>query len=46
MKFLILEKYGSRTIEAEDFDDAVQEAYDTHTGYKDVMAIVKCGDDE
>lgn len=41
MKFLILTCYGSYEIEAEDFEDAVRQAYNNHTGYADVMAIVK-----
>ena len=45
MKFLIITRYGSRVIEAEDFERASNEAYDDHTGYRDVEAIVKLPDD-
>ena len=41
MKFLILSKYCSYFIEAEDFEEAVREAWDQHSGYEYVMAIVK-----
>ena len=46
MKFLILTKYGSREIEAEDFDEAVSESYDNHIGWNHIMAIVKAEDVE
>ena len=46
MKFLILTNYGSRIIEAEDFDDAVDNACDNHTGYDDVNAIIKLPNDQ
>ena len=45
MKFLIIEKYGGYTVDAEDFEEAVGEAYDNHTGYKNVYAIVKIEED-
>lgn len=45
MKFLIITTYGSRIIEAEDFDEAAESAYDNHTGYRDVEAIVKLPDE-
>lgn len=41
MKFLIITCYGSYIIEAEDFQDAAERAYDTHTKYNNVEAIVK-----
>lgn len=41
MKFLIITRYGSYTVEAEDFQDAAEQAYDTHTKYSNVDAIVK-----
>ena len=41
MKFLIITCYGSYIIEAEDFQDAAEKAYDTHTKYNNVEAIVK-----
>ena len=44
MKFLILTTHGQIQVEAEDFDDAVSQAYDDHTGYDNVMAIVKVDD--
>ena len=45
MKFLIITRFGSTIIEADDFDKAVDNAYDDHTGYRDVKAIVKLPDD-
>lgn len=41
MKFIIITTNGTRIIEADDFDEATDEAYDSHTGYRDVQAIVK-----
>ena len=41
MKYLILTKYSQYQIEAEDFEDAVHQVYNHHTGYDDVMAIIK-----
>lgn len=41
MKFIIITTNGTRIIEADDFDEAADEAYDSHTGYRDVQAIVK-----
>ena len=41
MKFIILTKYGSYIVECEDFEAAVYKAYNNHTGYDDVMAIVR-----
>ena len=46
MKFLIITKFGENVIEAEDFAQAADNAYDDHTGYRDVMAIIKLPDDE
>lgn len=41
MKFIIITTYGSYIVEAEDFAQAADNAYDGHTGYRDVQAIVK-----
>lgn len=41
MKFLIITAHGVHEIEAEDFAAAADQAYDDHTGYNDVYAIVK-----
>lgn len=41
MKFLIIEKYGSYIVEAENIEEAVSKAYDSHTGYENIMAVVK-----
>lgn len=41
MKFLIIEKFGTYFVEAEDIEEAVSKAYDSHTGYEYVMAVVK-----
>ena len=41
MKFLIITAHGVHEIEAEDFATAADQAYDDHTGYTDVYAIVK-----
>lgn len=41
MKFIIITTYGSYIVEAEDFAQAVDNACDDHTGYRDVQAIVK-----
>ena len=44
MKFLILAKYGTYSIEAEDIAQAADIAYDSHTAYNDVLAIVVSDD--
>lgn len=41
MKFLIITEYDRRQIDAEDFEDAVSQAYNYHTGYDNVIAIIK-----
>ena len=41
MEFIILTKYGSYIIECENFEEAVYKAYNNHTGYDNVMAIVR-----
>ena len=47
MKFIIITKdYGSFIVEAEDFAQAAEMAYDNHTGYNNVQAIVKMPDEE
>ena len=40
-KFLIITRYGIKECEAEDFEHAVCSAYDDHTKYEDVFAIVR-----
>ena len=45
-KFLIITKWGIRECEAEDFEDAVQQAYNNHTRYDDVFAIVRADESE
>lgn len=45
MKYIIITTYGQRIIEAEDFEAAVQEAYDDHTHYWGVQAIVQLDED-
>ena len=46
MKFIIITTNGTRIIEADDFDEAADEAYDSHRGYRDVQAIVKMPEEE
>lgn len=46
MQFVIMEKYGSYVVEAEDIESALQKAYSNHNGYADVYGIVKIPDDE
>ena len=41
MNFLITTIHGTRIVEAEDWDRALEEAYDDHTGYRDVISITK-----
>ena len=41
MKFLIITTFGQYYIEAEDFENAAQQCYNFHTGYRDVIAIIK-----
>lgn len=44
MTFLIIRDIGTRIVEADDFVDAVKQAYDDHLGYEMVQAIVKLPD--
>ena len=41
MSFLIITTNSSYHIEANDFSEAVDMAYDNHTGYDNIMAIVR-----
>lgn len=41
MKFLIATIYGTRIVEVEDWNEALEEACDTHTKYRDVISITK-----
>ena len=41
MKYIIIREYGENIIEAEDIENAVYASYDTHTGYDDIVAIVR-----
>lgn len=45
MKFIIITKYESYITEAEDFDDAVAQAWDDHTGDRCINAIIKIPED-
>ena len=40
MKFVILTTFGSLIVEAEDIEEAVKEAYNNNTGYRDVLGVV------
>ena len=42
--FLIVGKYGSYYVEAEDFSEAADKAYDNHCGYRNVIAIIALPD--
>lgn len=46
MKFLIVTKHGTRIEEAEDIAVAADKSFDNHTGFKDVIAVVRMPDDE
>jgi len=41
MNFLIATIHGTRIVEAGDWDGALEEAYDDHTEYRDVILITK-----
>ena len=41
MKFMIIWESWQRIIEANDFEDAFNQAYDNHTGYSHLVAIIK-----
>ena len=45
MRFIIMTKNMSCTVEAEDFEEAVALAYDNHTKYNDVYGIVRIPDE-
>ena len=46
MKYIIVKIYGSSVVDVEDLEAAVSEAYNNHTGYDDVLAIVKVPEDD
>ena len=46
MKFIIITNYGSHIVEANDFEDALGQAYDSCNGYDDVCGIVKVPEDD
>lgn len=43
MKFLIVSKYGTWTEESKtsDFEEIASKIYNNHTGYNDIIAIIK-----
>ena len=45
MKFVIMTTYGSYVIESDDIEDALSNAYDNHTGYDNVVGIVRVPDE-
>lgn len=45
MKFVIMEKYGSYIVEAEDIEQAVLKSYSNHCGYNAVYGVVLIPDD-
>ena len=45
-KFIVITKYDAYITEAIDFEDAVVEAYNNHTGYDDVQAIVRVPEED
>lgn len=45
-KFIVITNYGSYIIEATDFEDAFSEACDNHSGYSDVLAIVRAPEED
>ena len=44
-EFLIITKYGRYIIKAIDIAEAIYQAYDNHTGYSNIQAIV-CIDED
>lgn len=46
MKFIVIEKYGSRIVEAEDISEAVEQAYNNHYGFDHILGIVSIPEDE
>ena len=45
MKFVVIQKYGAYIVDAEDIEAAVQDAWNNHTGYDDVYAVVRAEED-
>lgn len=41
IKFIIISKYDTIIVEAEDWEDAFNKAYNNHTRYDDLIAIVR-----
>lgn len=40
MKFLIIKTWGSYIIEADDISEAVEQSYNNHTKFEDVIGII------
>ena len=45
MKYIIIKEYAEYVIEADDFEDAFNKAYDNHCGYDNLIAIVRVNEE-
>ena len=45
MKFVIITDNGQYTTDAEDMEAALESAWNNHTGYDDIQAIVRVDED-
>lgn len=46
MKFVVIKEYSENVIEAEDFEEAFDNAWNNHSGYSDLIAIVRINEVE
>ena len=46
MKFVVITYYTTRIIEADDIGDAVEKSYNNHSGFADILAIVRIPEEE
>ena len=46
MKFIIITTYDSYVIEADDFEDALSDAYNNHYGYNHINGIIRIPEED
>lgn len=45
MKFVVMDKHGSYVLIASSFEDAFEQVYSDHTGYSELVGIVRIPDE-
>ena len=46
MKFVVITYFTTYIIEADDFGDAVEKCYDNHSGFVNILAIVRIPEED